>query len=288
MTLIKQILFTFILTLSIGTNTFAESLFAPVSDEQKQQIIVQDKPIDVIVKPWQGRKQRGSAIILGPTESDATGLESSRYMRLQLPLSGWATISIKPTEGLYRPNFATDADQINKAGEKQLTLDAHQMTPKYTSSQLLELNNFQQKVIEESIAQIEGVAAQYPGKRIIIAADDSAGMVVNLLHQDKLTKPDLLVIINPYREFEQLIDEQNRGLSIAKQLAGLDIPVLDLQSANGHKAALAQSIERKNSNLVKSANLYRQYLLQLDLSHQGGWDEALDHIEGFARKIAGY
>ncbi|MCL1067401.1 alpha/beta hydrolase family protein [Shewanella olleyana] len=270
-----------------SASLLSESVFTPVSDNEKQQIIVQDKPVEVLVKPWEGKKQRGAVVLIGPTDTHASGRGFIRYLRQEVPSKGWATISLKPTEGLYRPNFSTSADQVAKAGEKQIELDPHQVTPKYSSSQLLELRNFQQNVMNECLAQLDGIGAQYPGKRIIIAADDSVGMVVNLLHQDKLAKPDLLVVINPYREFEQLVDEQNRDLSIAMQLKELDIPILDLQSANANRVSVSEAEMRKQQNRIKSSHHYRQYVLQLDLNHQGGWEEALKHIEGFARKIVG-
>ncbi|MEZ9139768.1 MULTISPECIES: DUF3530 family protein [unclassified Shewanella] len=271
----------------LSASLLSDSVFIPISDAEKQQITVQDQTIEVLVKPWQGKKQHGAVFLVGPTDTHASGRGIIRYLRQQIPSKGWASISIKPTEGLYRPNFATSADQVTKAGEKQLELNAYQITPKYSSSQLLELRNFQQNVINECLAQLEAIGEQFPGKRIIIAADDSAGMVINLLHQDKLQQPDLLVVINPYREFEQLIDEQSRDLSIPLQLAELDFPILDLQSENGNIESIAETPARKQSNQMKTSHRYRQYLLQLDLNNQGGWDEALEHIEGFARKMVG-
>ncbi len=265
----------------------AANVFAPVPESEKQTITVQDQKIEVLVKPWQSKRQRGAAILVGPTDSQASGTGLIHFLRAEVPTYGWASISIKPTEGLYRPNFATKAEEITKAGEEQLSLEPHQNTPKYNSSQLLELRNFQLSVIDDCISQLEGIGAEYPGKRIIVATDDSAGMVINLLFEDKLPKPDLLVVVNPYREFDHIIEEQNRGLSIAQQLSEIDIPILDIQSANGHQISKAESKNRKDLNQLKSSHHYRQYMLELNLNNQSGWKEALNHIGSFARKIAG-
>ncbi|WP_285164213.1 DUF3530 family protein [Shewanella goraebulensis] len=271
----------------VSASLLSESIFTPISNSEKQQITVQDKTIEILVKPWQGKKQRGAVVVVGPSDTQASGRGFVRYLRQEIPAKGWASISLKPTEGLYRPNFATSVDQVTKAGEKQIALDPHQVTPKYSSSQLLELRNFQQNIMNECLAELDDIGAQFPGKRILIATDDSAGMVVNLLHQDKLAKPDLLVVINPYREFEQLVDEQSRDLSIAMQLKELDIPVLDLQSANANQVSISEAKDRKQQNEIKSSQLYRQYIMQLDLNNLGGWEEAMEYIEGFARKIVG-
>ncbi|MDO6679531.1 DUF3530 family protein [Shewanella sp. 4_MG-2023] len=276
------------------TSLFSLSLFChnamaaselPTANAGKQFISVQDQQQPVWVKPWQGPHQRGAAIIVGPTDSPASGSGLIRYLRDEIPAFGWASLSIKPTEGLYRPNFATDAEEIPKAGEAQLTLSRHQQAPKFSSNQLLELRNFQQELMVDSLDQLQVIEAQFPGKRLLIVTDDSAGMVINLLFEAKLAKPDLLVVINPYREYEQIIAPQHRGLSIAQQLREIDIPILDLQSADAHQISMTESASRKALNKAKSSQYYRQYQLALNLDNQSGWEQVLHHIAGFSKVI---
>ena len=280
-------LFLYLLTSLCCQSVMAKSVYVPVPESEKQLVTITDQKIEVLVKPWQSKRQRGAAILVGPTDSQASGSGLIRFLRNDVPDYGWATISIKPTKGLYRPNFATSAEEVAKKGKVQLSIEANKKAEKYSSSQLLELRNFQQSVIEECLSQIESISSDYPGKRILVATDDSAGMIINLLFEDKLPRPDLLVIVNPYREYEQSIDAQNRGLSIAQQLSEIDIPILDIQSTDGHLISIAESELRSDANQLKTGNQYRQYVLELNLNNQSGWNEALDHISGFARTIAG-
>ncbi|WP_076540606.1 DUF3530 family protein [Shewanella sp. UCD-KL21] len=282
-----------LLVLSV-TSLFSISLFChsamaaselPAANAEKQFISVQDQQQPVWVKPWQGSRQRGAAIIIGPTDSAASGSGLSRYLGNQIPVYGWASLSIKATEGLYRPNFATAAEEIPKAGKAQLSLNSQQKAPRFSSSQLLELRNFQQGLMVDSLNQLQGIEAQFPGKRLLIVSDDSAGMVINLLFEAKLAKPDLLVVINPYREYEQIIAPQHRGLSIGQQLSEIDIPILDLQSADAHQISITETASRKALNKAKSSQHYRQYRLALNLDNQSGWEQVLHHIAGFGKTI---
>lgn len=262
--------------------------YAYLPKDEVQSIDIEGKAIPVLVRPWEGKLKLGSAILIGPSDASADAAGFIQYLRHSLNPEGWASISLTPPKSLYRPNFATQPSEIAKVGTSQLTLNSHAHTPLYNSAQLLELRNFQQETLMKSCTQLEALTASYEGLKIYLVSDDSAGILVSLLFDKKIPAPDVLVLINPYREFESLIDETSRRKSIAEQLALQTFPILDLQSPNGHPISLANAQARLNLNQLKTSRLYRQYRLSLALNNPSGWEEANNHIKGFARYATGH
>ncbi|QIR15707.1 DUF3530 family protein [Shewanella aestuarii] len=265
----------------------AKPLFSPIESSEIKQITVDGQTADVLVRPWSGKNQFGAAVIIGASDSQAESMGLAGFLRYELNPKGWATISLPPPKGLYRPNFTTDPQEINKSGEAQLRVKSNSPIPKYDSAQLLELRNFQQASLTEAFNQLTPLGQAFPGARMLIAFDDTAGMITHLLSEKKIPIPDLLVLINPYREYEQLIDEPSQRKPIAEQLVVMSIPILDIISTNGHPLALKDATLRKQYNQVKPIKYYRQYHLDLDLNHPGGWQEAMQKIEGFSRSVIG-
>ncbi|WP_445777925.1 DUF3530 family protein [Shewanella sp.] len=265
----------------------AQTKYTHVNSNEIKFITVDGKQSEVLVRSWQSKKQFGSVTIIGPsdTSADANGLAS--YLRTHINSRGWASISLTPAKGLYRPNYATQPEDISKAGSEQITLSTNKSTPKYTSEQLLELRNFQQAALSEAINQLGSTVGLFPGSNILVAIDDSAGMVANLLYDKKIPMPDVFVVVNPYREFEYLIDPQSQRKSIAEQLVTMSLPILDIQSQDAHPIAIAEAPTRLNYNQVKPPRYYRQYQMSLDFSNPSGWEEAINQIEGFARTVIG-
>jgi hypothetical protein len=255
--------------------------------EEVQSIDVEGKSLPVLVRAWEGKLRLGSAILVGPTDASADAAGFMGHLRQALNPEGWASISLTPPKGLYRPNFVTEAAEIAKAGTGQLTLSAYEQIPLYTSAQLLELRNFQQDTLGKCFTKLDDLTADFSGLKIYIVTDDSAGILMSLLFDKKIPAPDVLVLINPYREYEALIDEVSRRKSIAEQLAMQTFPVLDLQSPNGHPISVAHAKARLDLNQIKSSRLYRQYKLNLALNTPSGWEEAQNYIEGFARFSTG-
>ncbi len=265
----------------------AQQKYAHVNSNEIKFITVDGKQSEVLVRSWQSKKQFGSLMIVGPSDTDADANGLASYLRTQINTRGWASISLTPAKGLYRPNYATKPEDINKAGSEQITLSTNKSIPKYTSEQLLELRNFQQAALSEAINQLGSTVSLFPGASILVAIDDSAGMITNLLYDKKIPTPDVFVVVNPYREFEYLIDPQSQRKSIAEQLVTMSLPILDIQSSDAHPISITEAPTRLNYNQVKPARYYRQYQMSLDFSNQSGWEEALDQIEGFSRTVIG-
>jgi|TARA_R110002033_G_scaffold123_4_gene1397 hypothetical protein len=265
----------------------AQQPYAYLSADEIKFITIDGKQSEILVRSWQSKKHFGSAVIVAASDTDADAAGLASYLRTNINSLGWASISLTPAKGLYRPNYATKPEEITKAGTEQLQLSSDKSIPKYESSQLLELRNFQQTNLNEALNQLPATTSLFPGGKIMIVLDDSAGMIINLLYEKKIPTPDVLVIINPYREYEYLIDPQSQRKSIAEQLVTMSIPILDIQSADAHPNSIEQAPTRLNYNQVKPARYYRQYQMSLDLSNASGWEEALNQIEGFSRTVIG-
>ena len=279
-----------IVTISLLTampSVKAQQPYAYLSADEIKFITIDGKQSEILVRSWQSKKHFGSAVIVAASDTDADGAGLASYLRTNINSLGWASISLTPAKGLYRPNYATKPEEITKAGTEQLQLSSDKSIPKYESSQLLELRNFQQTNLNEALNQLPATTSLFPGGKIMIVLDDSAGMIINLLYEKKIPTPDVLVIINPYREYEYLIDPQSQRKSIAEQLVTMSIPILDIQSADAHPNSIEQAPTRLNYNQVKPARYYRQYQMSLDLSNASGWEEALNQIEGFSRTVIG-
>lgn len=279
-----------IVTISLLTampSVKAQQPYAYLSADEIKFITIDGKQSEILVRSWQSKKHFGSAVIVAASDTDADAAGLASYLRTNINSLGWASISLTPAKGLYRPNYATKPEEITKAGTEQLQLSSDKSVPKYESSQLLELRNFQQTNLNEALNQLPATTSLFPGGKIMIVLDDSAGMIINLLYEKKIPTPDVLVIINPYREYEYLIDPQSQRKSIAEQLVTMSIPILDIQSADAHPNSIEQAPTRLNYNQVKPARYYRQYQMSLDLSNASGWEEALNQIEGFSRTVIG-
>ncbi|MGX9460456.1 DUF3530 family protein [Shewanella sp. A14] len=284
---ISQLLLVTISILFVTPNVKAQQQYAHLPADEIKFITIDGKQSEVLVRSWQSKKHFGSMTIIAASDTDADAAGFASYLRTNINDRGWASISLTPARGLYRPNYATKPEDVAKAGTEQLQLSSHKTTPKYDSSQLLELRNFQQSSLGEALNQLPSTSSLFPGGKILVVIDDSAGMITNLLYDKKVPTPDVLIVVNPYREYEYLIDPQSQRKSIAEQLVTMSIPILDIQSFDAHPNSIEQAPTRLHYNQVKPARYYRQYKMSLDLNNPSGWEEALDQIEGFSRTVIG-
>lgn len=245
-------------------------------EDELRTIEVKGQPLQVLVRPWEGRNQYGTVTLLASPGQvpDTPGLIG--YLRRSLNPDGWASINLSSPAPLPRASFSTSAEEISRAGEGQLTLDPSQATPGFSAQQFAEFLSERQAVVNESLSQLQPLDSEYPGKRIMVVSNQTAAMVIELLSQNKIPNPDLLVVFNPYLPQTQ----SNAGLVGA--LEQLTIPVLDIQSPDGHPASLETLSERTNLSRTKGPRMYRQLQMALNLDLPSAWQDASKAIKGFA------
>lgn len=254
----------------------ANTYFSYLPPAEVSQINIAGQEQPALVRPWEGKKKLGAAILLANAGTNPDDPALIAYLRRHINPLGWASISLMPPLLPEPPSFATAAEEISKAGTEQLQQPRDKALPKYSTEQLAEQFTAQQTYITQALNQLDSLGQAYPGKRLLIATDQSAATIIGLLHENQIPSPDILVVINPY-----LVDvELNEKLP--KQLAELTIPVLDIVSPEAHPAAQSTSAARLSLAGVKSSKEYRQQQLQLNLVQPIAWNNCLKLIEGFA------
>lgn len=246
-----------------------------------KQITIDNQPYDLLVRPWEGKKKLGAAIILPATNgtADAPGLMA--FVRRNINPAGWASLSLTPPTEMPAANFATAATEVTSPGAAQLSSPSNKPSPKIKPEDNSKHQQEQEDFLVKSMSQLDAVGADYAGKRILITADQSAGLLISLLSQKKIADPDVLIVINPYREDEKL------NQALAEQLAKLTLPILDIQSPDGHPASLETADNRKKLAVTLESPNYRQTTLALNLDNESAWQNCLNAIKGFSARMSG-
>jgi hypothetical protein len=260
----------------------------PVTNHAKYSYLASEEVIfievgkqtsEVLVRSWMGKKKLGAAILFSNPgmNADAAGLQA--FLRRELPHTGWATIAITPPNKVSTLNFATSPETISTAGEGKYNPNNTERTPQYSTEQWMKIREKQEAFISNTMNKLDKIGTPYPGKRILIATNQGAGFVISMLNKNLLAKPDILVIINPF------MGTSHENLGLPQLLAKLDIPVLDIQSMDGHIASLETQENRRLLSPRNAPYRYRQQMMQLNLNQAGAWQTCLDLIEGFAHSI---
>ncbi|GIU08364.1 DUF3530 domain-containing protein [Shewanella sp. c952] len=276
-----KILLTLVLTLSVTfatAPTLAQD-FSYLPEAEVNYLQVDDQQYPALLRSWQGKKKLGLAIIvpqlgLSPDEAGFTA-----YIRRELNRAGWATLAITPPKKPTMPNYATQAEDIANAGDNQLSQQSSQAMPVFSDEQLTLNIEQQQSFLISSMAQLDNLGKQFQGKRILISSGDSAAIITELLKDNQLPMPDMLAVINPYSDYP------SHNQALAKHLAELTIPILDIQSKDGTAASLATQQMRLELLPQNQPYKYHQYRMSLDLLHKEGWSNGIKLIEGFALRI---
>ncbi|QQX79670.1 DUF3530 family protein [Shewanella sp. KX20019] len=261
------------------TTTASSPEFHYLPESEVSNVQVDDQDYPVLLRSWQGKKKLGLAIIvpglgLSPDDGGFTA-----FLRRQLNKAGWATLAITPPQKPAMPNYATQAVDVANAGENQLSQQSTQAMPVFSEEQQTLNIQLQQSFLISTMSQLDSLGKQFQGKRMLISSDDSAGVIIELLKDNKLPMPDMLAVINPYS------DRPGQNQALATQLAELRIPVLDIQSRDGTSASLATQQSRFDLSPQNAPFRYHQYKISLDLQHKEGWSSGLKIIEGFALRI---
>ncbi|WP_028774999.1 DUF3530 family protein [Shewanella waksmanii] len=268
-----------LLSLLFSHSLSAESSRYDYLDAKEVVSLGNDDSGQALVRSWRGKHQFGAAILVADFGAHADEAGVVQYIRRHINPQGWASIAITPPAAISPANYATEASEVAKAGKKQLSEQNNKPLKKYSDEQWQKLTDTQVNQLTATLDQLDSVGAAYPGKRMLITLDRSAGVVISLLSESKLPKPDILVVINPYR----FRDQENQ--LIPEQLAQLDIPILDIQSNDGHSASQATATQRKALAPMAAPLRYEQQYLSLNINQSASWPDVMTLIAGFGRRI---
>lgn len=186
---------------------------------------------------------KGVAILLPDWQQGATNPKAINFLRKQLPLQGWTTISVQPPS---KPeSYPSQALKMSEQHEANNTI----------------LKEYQSKLGTLMNAVIEK-ANEYPGIIMIIAQGNHGAMLVDLLNQDiepsTITQsPNALILLSSYVfTTNNLLDQTNT--TFAKQVANSDYPVLDLTLKHDNPIVTAKAKQRLALAKQEMKVYYRQ------------------------------
>ena len=186
---------------------------------------------------------KGVAILLPDWQQGATNPKAINYLRKQLPMHGWRSISIQP---MSKPNnYPSNALKISEQQEENKAI----------------LNEYKSKLGTLMNAVIEK-AKESPGIIMIIAQGNHGAMLVDLLSQENKSSiitqpPNALILISSYvLSSNILLDDTNTVF--AKQLANSEYPVLDLYLKYDNPIVISKAKQRLMLSKQEMKAYYRQ------------------------------
>lgn len=213
---------------------------------------------------------KGVAILLPDWQQGATNPKAINFLRTQLPLQGWTTISIQPTS--TPENYPSSALKISiQQEENQKTIDDYTLK------------------LAAMINAVISKANEYPGIVMIIAQGNHGAMLVDLLDQSneqvKITQtPNAVILLSSYvLTNNQLIDETNTAF--AKKIAYSEYPILDLYLRYDHAVVVAKAKQRLAWSTKEMKVYYRQRQLNNNATGYYPEQELLTQINSWLKSI---
>ena len=186
---------------------------------------------------------KGVAILLPDWQQGVTNPKGLNFLRKQLPLQGWTTISIQPTS---KPvNYPSTALEVSEQQQENKAI----------------IDNYENKLSTMMNAVI-AKANEHPGIVIIIAQGNHGAMLINLLHQGteqpKIAQPpNALILLSSYvLTSNELLNEVNTAF--AQKVASSEYPVLDLYLRNDNPIVLDKAQQRLSLSKKEMKVYYRQ------------------------------
>lgn len=247
-----------------------------VGEPKRDTIEVQGQKIEVLSHPWEGPKHYGAALLLPSLgqPADAPGLMA--YLREQLPLYGLATFSVAAPEQPAAINYTTKAEDVSRAGDGSVADKGQAPTKSRTDEEWQALRKQQRQMIVDSINQTVPLMQAYTGGWVLVTENQTAALVMEMIAQQQLSRPNLLVVVNPYSA------DPKHNRELANQYGLFSMPVLDLQTPDGAPASLSTAAQRQLKISSLEAKHSRQHLLALNLSQASAYAECLNVIKGMS------
>lgn len=236
-----------------------------LSAEQLKPLLAGPDDYLTLVKKYTSANSKGVAILLPEWQQGATNPKAINYLRNALPAEGWSTIAIQPNN---KPdNYPSTAITVEQQKEEnKLTLDDYK------------------NKLSTMMNAIMNTAKEYPGIVLVIAQGNNAALLIDLYSQANSQRPNALIMLSSYRDTNQaFIGSVNKDF--AKQLATIELPVLDLYLQHDNALVLAKAPQRKALAKQEMKVYYRQR--QLNNTATSYYPEAalLSQINGWLKAI---
>ncbi len=231
-----------------------------LTNEQIKPLLIGSDDIITLVNEQTTANAKGVAILVPNWQQVATAPQAINFLRNSLPRQGWTTITIQSPE---KPsNYpSTKLNVLERAEENKQSLAQYKQR------------------LQAIITKVMAQAANYPGIFLMIAEGSNAALLIELYQEKKLGHPASLVMLSGH-----LLTEADNQ-QFAKQLAVLEIPVLDLYLARDSRQAIYSAPLRLAESKRQLKVYYQQK--QLDNIYSGYYppEILLKTINGWLKKI---
>jgi len=218
-----------------------------------------------LVKRYTSANSKGVVILLPEWQQGATNPKAINYLRNALPAEGWTTIAIQPSN---KPeNFPSAAITLTEQKkENELAISVYK-------SKLSAMLNAVMNIAQES-----------PGIVLVIAQGNNAALLVDLYSQEDSQLPNALILLSSYRQSNHALTNSVNE-AFARQLAFLELPVLDLYLKHDNPVVLAKATQRKSLAKQEMKVYYRQR--QLNNTDTGYYpeEELLSQIKSWLKSV---
>jgi len=218
-----------------------------------------------LVKKHTSANSKGVVILLPEWQQGATNPKAINYLRNALPAEGWSTISVQPNNKPENyPSTAKTAEEQKEENELAITA--------YKNKLAAMLN------------AVMNIAQEYPGIVLVIAQGNNAALLVDLYSQEGNQLPNALILLSSYRQSNHaFINKVNEDF--ARQLAFLELPVLDLYLKHDNAIVLGKAAQRKSFAKQEMKVYYRQRQLNNAITGYYPEKELLSQVSSWLKAI---
>jgi hypothetical protein len=247
------------------TEQHKEDLKHYVASDQVKPLLAGPDDYLTLVKSYTSANSKGVVILLPEWQQGATNPKAINYLRNALPAKGWSTIAIQPNN---KPeNYPSTATMLDKQKEEnELTIKAYKSK------------------LSAMLTAIMNIAQEYPGIVLVIAQGNNAALLVDLYSEEDAILPNALILLSSYRHSNHgLINSINE--EFARQLAFLELPVLDIYLKHDNPTVLAKAAQRNAFAKQEMKVYYRQRQLNNSITGYYPEKELLSQINGWLKVI---
>lgn len=221
---------------------FKEDLSHYLPAEQVKPLLAGPDDYITLITENTSVNNRGVAILLPDWQQSATNPKAINFLRNNLPLQGWTTITIQPAS--MPDNYPSKSIKIS---------EQQQENTKSIDDYKIKFNAMINAVLEKS--------KSYPGIVIVIAQGNHGALLVDFFDLQRSNQsnntPNAVILLSSYLlTNHDLIDEANTAF--AKKIASSKYPVLDLYLTYDHPIVLDKAKQRLALSKREMKVYYRQ------------------------------
>lgn len=230
------------------------------STSEIKPLMVGTGEITTLVSPSLSGTDRGLAIILPDWQQSPINPKAINFLRKELPLHGWATVTLLPLKG----PVAYPSLELKKALADEENFKA--------------LDNYQTE-LATTMTAVMAMAEDYPGIVLLISQGSNAAQLSMLFDSEKLEKPNAFVMLSSFMPTK--IEDQ----LFAQKLSTTDLSTLDLVLKSDHPLVAPSAVYRKQMADRELKVAYRQKVLYNTRAGYYPTQDLFRQIEGWLRSI---